>query len=90
MRLVRHENPVARRLGVALAARPRLVIDETLLASAAESFDPEVQERAKEFARRVLPPRAVLPGFLEVCDPSNTIMPGIATPVEGSSRKLLR
>ena len=38
-RLTHHESPIARRFGVALAARPRLIVDETFLDIAAVVAD---------------------------------------------------
>ena len=56
---IKHPHPVARRIGVGLAARPRLIVDETLLSIAEASEDEEIRDRASEFRAWILPPWAI-------------------------------
>ncbi|CAN5327368.1 hypothetical protein BH11PSE2_BH11PSE2_01560 [soil metagenome] len=58
-KLIRHEDPVARRFGVGLALRPRLVVDETFVSVARDGADEEVLALIKDGADHILPPWAI-------------------------------
>ena len=58
--LISDKDPIVRRFGVGLAARPRLVVDQTRLKLAATSIDPEVSEYATQATEHVLPPWGTL------------------------------
>ncbi|MEM7224667.1 MAG: hypothetical protein AAF495_16935 [Pseudomonadota bacterium] len=57
---IKHPHPIARRFGVGLAARPRLIVDETLLSIAIASEDEEIRDRAAEFRGWIFPADAIL------------------------------
>lgn len=61
-KLLTHEDPVARRFGAAMAVRPRLFIDPTLVAVTAATKDAEVLELVREATEAPLPPWAVWTG----------------------------
>jgi hypothetical protein len=67
-KLLNDEDPVARRFGAAMAVRPRLFIDPTLVAITAAIKDAEVLELVREATEAPLPPWAVWTG-----DKSNTV-----------------
>ena len=62
--LIDHEDPIARRFGVGLATRPRLVVDEARLQTAMKSSDEEISEFATSAKSHVLPPWATLTSSL--------------------------
>jgi hypothetical protein len=61
-KLLTDEDPVARRFGAAMAVRPRLFIDPTLVAVTAGIKDPEVLELVREATEAPLPPWAAWTG----------------------------
>lgn len=56
--LLRHEDPIARRFGAAIAVRPRLFIDPAFVALAASVRDEEILKVVREATELPLPPWA--------------------------------